>query len=87
MGLVTRLTDSDTPAALDEVVRDLAADIAANAPLTIRATKESLRRIQASRRLDAHDTDDLIAMCYTSDDFRQGVAAFLAKRAPVFRGK
>jgi enoyl-CoA hydratase/carnithine racemase len=87
MGLVTRLTDSDAPAALDEVVRELAAGIAANAPLTIRATKESLRRIQASRRLDAHHTDDLIAMCYTSDDFRQGVAAFLAKRAPIFRGK
>ena len=84
LGLVTRMAD---PATLDDAVRDLTATIAANAPLTIRATKEAVRRIQASRRIDASQADDLIAMCYSSGDFKEGVAAFLAKRPPLFKGR
>lgn len=84
LGLVTRMAD---PSAIDDAVRDLTATIAANAPLTIRATKEAVRRIQASRRIDAGQADDLIAMCYSSGDFKEGVAAFLAKRPPLFKGR
>jgi enoyl-CoA hydratase/carnithine racemase len=84
LGLVSRMA---APEAVDEAVRDLAATIAANAPLTIRATKEAVRRIQAGRRGGAADTDDLIAACYSSDDFKEGVAAFLAKRPPIFSGR
>jgi enoyl-CoA hydratase len=84
LGLVTRMADSST---IDDAVRDLTATIAANAPLTIRATKEAMRRIQASRRIDASQADDLIAMCYSSGDFKEGVAAFLAKRPPLFKGR
>ena len=32
-------------------------------------------------------TDDLITMCYGSEDFKEGVASFLAKRPPLFRGR
>jgi enoyl-CoA hydratase/carnithine racemase len=84
LGLVTRLADRSN---IDEVVRELAATIAANAPLTIRATKEAVRRVLASRRLDGAAADDLVALCYTSDDFKEGVAAFLAKRPPHFTGR
>ena len=43
-------------------------------------TKEAVRRIQAERRLA--DGDDLMALTYTSADFREGVRAFLEKRPP-----
>jgi enoyl-CoA hydratase/carnithine racemase len=74
-------------AAIDATVRELAATIAANAPLTIRATKETVRRIQASRRLAPDAVEDLITMCYLSEDFRGAVRAFLDKRAPTFSGR
>jgi enoyl-CoA hydratase/carnithine racemase len=83
LGLVTRMASF---AELDHVVLALATTIAANAPLTIRATKESLRRIQQHRRIDPAMTDDLITMCYSSNDFKEGVAAFLNKRPPSFQG-
>ena len=83
LGLATRLVAAS---ALDATVRTLAAAMAPNAPLTIRATKEAVRRIQEHRRLDSHLADDLVTMCYTSADFKEGVAAFLAKRAPRFTG-
>jgi len=84
LGLVSRLVALPE---LDQAVRELADTLAARAPLTIRATKEAVRRIQARRRLEVVEADDLIAMCYGSADFREGVAAFLAKRPPVFSGR
>ena len=84
LGLVTRMAD---PHEIDGAVRALAETIAANAPLTIHATKEMIRRLALRRRVDADDADDLIAACYASHDFHEGVAAFIAKRKPVFTGK
>ena len=84
LGLVTRIADSE---AIDRIVRELALAIAANAPLTIRATKEMVRRLMAKRRLQAGDDRDLIELCYMSADFREGVEAFLAKRKPQWTGR
>lgn len=84
LGLVTRLAPQS---ALDATVRTLATTLASHAPLTIRATKEAVRRIQAHRRLPPDIANDLVTMCYTSDDFKEGVAAFLAKRPPQWRGR
>ena len=56
-----------------------------HAPLTLWATKEGLRRIRD--RVLAEDTHDLVALCYTSDDFREGVRAFMERRKPIWRGQ
>ena len=84
LGLVTRLVE---PQALDGAVRELARTIAGNAPLTIRATKEAVRRLALGRRFEERLADDLTALCYGSHDFREGVSAFLEKRAPAFTGR
>ena len=84
LGLVARTAEPD---AIDEAVRELAQTIAANAPWTIRVTKEAVRRLAERRRLAAGADDDLVAACYASADFHEGVAAFLAKRAPKFTGR
>jgi len=84
VGLVSRLAEAD---AIDAAVAELAGTIAANAPLTIRVTKEAVRRILRSRRMDRAALDDLVVACYTSEDFRNAVASFLAKQPPVFAGR
>ena len=83
-GLIARLVPDD---AIERVTRELALDIAANAPLTLRATKELTRRLAAKRRLAPGDDADVVEMCYTSNDFREGVTAFLAKRKPQWTGR
>ncbi len=83
-GLATRIVSAD---ALDRVVTETALTIAANAPLTISATKELVRRLQAHRRTAPPVDHDLITACYTSHDFRGAVDAFLAKRRPVWTGR
>jgi enoyl-CoA hydratase len=65
--------------------KELAEIVAGHAPLTLRATKEALRRIGAAQH--APDDSDLVGLCYGSDDFREGISAFLAKRAPQWTGR
>jgi enoyl-CoA hydratase/carnithine racemase len=64
---------------------DLARSLAGHAPLTLRATKEAMRRNAEAGA--AVDDRDLIALCYMSEDFREGMEAFLAKRTPHWRGR
>ena len=83
LGLVNRIVPAE---AIEGAVRELALEISSNAPLTLLATKEMVRRLMVKRRLAAGDDRDLIEMCYSSADFREGVAAFLAKRKPRWTG-
>jgi enoyl-CoA hydratase/carnithine racemase len=79
-GLVTEvLPDHDALAAR---AAEVAALVGSHAPLTMRATREALRRLRDSLPPD----EDLIRLCYTSQDFKEGMDAFLTKRAPVWHG-
>jgi enoyl-CoA hydratase len=83
IGLVNEVVD-DLAAALERAV-DLARTIAGHAPLTLQASKQALRRLRPS--IPRGEGDDLILMCYMSQDFREGMDAFLNKRAPKFAGR
>ncbi|MFK4486943.1 enoyl-CoA hydratase/isomerase family protein [Bradyrhizobium sp. USDA 336] len=72
-------------AALDKRADEVARLVASHAPLTLNATKQAVSRLQ--RRLTQDEGEDLILMCYTSQDFREGLDAFLNKRAPQWRGQ
>jgi enoyl-CoA hydratase/carnithine racemase len=72
-------------AALDRRADEVARLLASHAPLTLNATKQAVARLQ--RRLTPDEGEDLIRMCYTSQDFREGLDAFLTKRAPQWRGQ
>lgn len=82
LGLVSEVLQDE--AALMQRASELAAQVGSMAPLTLRATKEALRRRRAA--ISVKD-DDLISMCYTSDDFRNGMEAFLSKSKPNWTGK
>jgi enoyl-CoA hydratase/carnithine racemase len=84
LGLVSRIAAAGE---IGEAVQRLASDIAANAPLTLRATKEMIRRVLAKRRLAHGEDADLVELCYTSADFHEGVTSFLAKRKPNWSGR
>ena len=84
MGMLNRVVPAAT---IDDEVRELATGIAANAPLTVRATKEMTRRLMALRRIASDEARDLVELCYGSADFQEGVAAFLAKRKPRWTGR
>ena len=72
------------PAALMPRALELTRLVAGHAPLTLQATKEALLRLRPA--LPAGAGDDLILMCYMSQDFREGMEAFLGKRAPRWTG-
>lgn len=82
VGLVGEVL-ADEPALLERAAT-LAEQVGSMAPLTLRATKEAMRRNRAALKVE---DSDLVTMCYMSQDFRTGMEAFLAKKKPEWTGK
>jgi enoyl-CoA hydratase/carnithine racemase len=80
-GLVSAVVPADE---IEAHVLELAERVAGHAPITLRATKEALRRL---REANLPDGGDLVEEAYGSEDFREGVAAFLEKRRHTWTGR
>jgi enoyl-CoA hydratase/carnithine racemase len=88
IGLVNHVVDGDK---LDEVVGALAAEIAANAPISLRGNKRIIRRLRSAEsqlpeELE-HELVELRESCFYTEDFREGVRAFGEKRAPEWNDR
>lgn len=72
------------PDAIDGKITEICGRLVKHAPITIRVSKEAMRRLLLA---GLPDGDDLVRECYGSQDFREGVRAFVEKREPRWSGK
>jgi enoyl-CoA hydratase/carnithine racemase len=84
-GLVNRVVEPDEvmPAS-----REMAAEIAANAPLAIQATKRMMRLgLEETFEANVHHVFMQLLPLFQTEDFREGMQAFLQKRPAEFHGR
>ena len=80
-GFLSDVVDAEM---LDTRVLEITERLVANAPVTMRVSKQAIGRILASATITG---DDLVRECYASEDFHHGVEAFVSKRKPHWTGR
>ncbi len=87
IGLVHEVVDDD---AVEATALELAAEVAGNAPLSMRGNKLAIDTLNANPTLTEDQERELIELresCFRSKDFREGIDAFAQKRKPEWRGQ
>jgi len=84
IGLANEVVPSEE--ALEARVLEICTTLSTNAPLTLETAKEALRRIRV-QMTPRDGGSDLLIKAYMSDDFREGIEAFFAKRPARWKGR